>query len=155
MPCCSGARWPETVSTTFGYCRVYHWSVLWSGSSNRRTGCEFVVTMHRANGPLIDPNAWVALHNIFFFVVLSQYLIDKKRSYATMRLLEGLMFLFAVALFCAYSRGATVVWLATFSFVVLIALLGRLDRKNPDGNTSVGTGVFNCAWLCSSERCLS
>ncbi|MDK1022884.1 MAG: O-antigen ligase family protein [Gammaproteobacteria bacterium] len=90
---------------------------------------EFVITMQRANGPLIDPNAWAALNNIFFFVVLSQYLIDKKRSYATMRLLEGLMFLFAVALFCAYSRGATVVWLAAFSFVVLIAWLGRLDRK--------------------------
>ena len=31
---------------------------------------ELVVTMRRANGPLIDPNAWAAMQNIFFFVVL-------------------------------------------------------------------------------------
>jgi len=91
--------------------------------------CEFVITMHRADGPLIDPNGWAAVNNVFFFVVLSQYLIEKQRSRVTLHLLEGLLLLFAVALFCAYSRGATVVWLAAFLFVVIVAWIGRLSRK--------------------------
>jgi O-antigen ligase len=90
---------------------------------------EFVITQRRANGPLIDPNAWASLQNIFFFVVLSQYLIGKNRSTASLWVLKGLMFLFLVAFFSAYSRGATVVWFTAFSFVVLMAWFGRVDRK--------------------------
>jgi hypothetical protein len=90
---------------------------------------EFVMTKHRANGPLIDPNAWAALHNIFFFAVLSQYLVEEKKPAGLRYSREFLMLLFVVAMFCAYSRGATVVWLVAFSFVVLVSWIAGLDRK--------------------------
>jgi hypothetical protein len=32
---------------------------------------ETVVTEIRADGPIVDPNAWVALSNLFFFMVLA------------------------------------------------------------------------------------
>jgi O-antigen ligase len=90
---------------------------------------EWVITMRRSNGPLIDPNAWASLQNIFFFVILSQYLTGKTSSRPATRLQEGLLFLLMVGFFSAYSRGATVVWLVAFSFVVVAAWIGRLNRK--------------------------
>jgi O-antigen ligase len=90
---------------------------------------EFVVSRQRSNGPLLDPNAWAALHNLFFFVVLSVYLSDDRKSALKTRSTEAVLLLIVIAFFAAYSRVATVIWLVSLCFILSISFLGRLDRR--------------------------
>ncbi|MDP7594677.1 MAG: O-antigen ligase family protein [Pseudomonadales bacterium] len=97
-------------------------SALWGIS-------EFINLKRRANGPLIDPNAWAAMHNIFFFAVLFRYLVQKESSWLQNRAQEVALLLFAAALFCAYSRAGTVVWLLIFLTSSMVVLAARQGGK--------------------------
>lgn len=90
---------------------------------------EFISSRYRANGPLLDPNAWAAMHNIFFFAVLFRYLVHKDSSWLQRRAQEVALFLFATALFCAYSRAGTVVWLLIFMASSMLVLVARQAGK--------------------------
>jgi len=90
---------------------------------------EFVVTRQRSNGPFIDPNAWAALHNLCFFVVLSVYLSDDRKSALKTRSTEAVLLLIVIAFFAAYSRVATIIWLVSLCFVLIVGFLGHLDRR--------------------------
>ena len=90
---------------------------------------EFIDTKHRANGPLIDPNAWAAMHNVFFFSVLFRYLVNTESSWLQSRVQEVALLLFATALFCAYSRAGTAVWLLVFLASSGVVLVARVAGK--------------------------
>ena len=78
---------------------------------------EGVVTGIRANGPIVDPNAWATVNNLFFFMLFAVYLtVPQLRRVA----LCGLA-IFAAAVFASYSRTGLVVFAAGLSLVTLLA----------------------------------
>lgn len=85
---------------------------------------EFYLTGQRATGPVIDPNAWVSVLNIFYFMVLSFYLssglsspFKKTSSIAALLML----FLVSTAIFSAYSRVGNFNFALSLVFVLTIA----------------------------------
>lgn len=77
---------------------------------------EAVVTGIRADGPIVDPNAWAALNNLFFFMVLAVYLTVPR-----LRLLSLVaLAIFASAVFASYSRAGFIVFTSGLSLVVLL-----------------------------------
>ncbi len=91
------------------------------------TGCasalwgiaEFYIAGDRPNGPVVDANVWGAFNNLFFFAVLARFLTTGRWT------LAPLLFLFALALFCAQSRAGNAVFLMGIAFVVLVGLRHR------------------------------
>ncbi|MEX2489412.1 MAG: O-antigen ligase family protein [Pseudomonadales bacterium] len=80
---------------------------------------EYIMTAKRANGPLVDPSAWSSLHNLFFFGTLAVFLTTGNRY----RWLLGFaLFVFAVAVFCSYSRVATAVFMAALALVFIVTI---------------------------------
>ena len=78
---------------------------------------EGVVTGIRANGPIVDPNAWATVNNLFFFMLFAVYLtVPQLRRMA----LCGLA-IFAAAVFASYSRTGLVVFAAGLGLVTLLA----------------------------------
>ena len=86
---------------------------------------EFWVTGKRANGPLIDPNSWCAINNLFFFGVFANYL--KAPRYRLIYLL--LLFIFCTASFVAYSRVGTLIFGAALMFVACVLFWRPEFRK--------------------------
>jgi len=77
---------------------------------------EAVVTGIRADGPIVDPNAWAALNNLFFFMVLAVYLTVPR-----LRLLSLVaLAIFASAVFASYSRAGFIVFTSGLSLVGLL-----------------------------------
>lgn len=86
----------------------------------------FLLSGHRASGPLIDPNAWAAMLNLLFFGVLTHYLTIDGTSRGHLRACEILLFLLVTAFFSAYSRAATVVFLVIFTaFAAWVGVTSR------------------------------
>ncbi len=77
---------------------------------------ESVVTGIRANGPIVDPNAWAALNNLFFFMVLAVFLTVPRLRGLSLLVLQ----VFAVAVFASASRMGFGVFV---SGLLLVALL--------------------------------
>lgn len=86
---------------------------------------EFLITLRRANGPYVDPNLWSAVNNMVYFGLLSQFLRSKTPGFHWV----PLMFVFGVAVFCAYSRVGTVVHFMALAFVVAVGLRWQVHRR--------------------------
>ena len=85
---------------------------------------EFWSTGKRADGPLLDPNVWCAVNNLFFFGVLSRYMVDRKHG----SIYLALLFIFSTASLVAYSRVGLVIFLAALAFVS-VALLSKREFR--------------------------
>lgn len=85
---------------------------------------EYVVTAKRANGPMIDPSLWGALNNLLFFGTLAVFLTTTRYRWV----LGIALCVFAVAVFCSYSRVATTIFAAALGFVFLLTFRYRQVR---------------------------
>ena len=86
---------------------------------------EFVVTLDRSNGPVIDPNVWAAMNNLLFLGLVA-------RIYAKGRitLLEGaLLFVYAAAVAVSYSRLGAFILVAATAFIVVVGLFHVSVRR--------------------------
>jgi len=85
---------------------------------------ESFVTDIRANGPIVDPNVWAALNNLFFFMLLSIYLAVPR--YRVISLL-GLA-IFAAAVFTSSSRMGLLVLVCGLAFISSVSWRNRPYR---------------------------
>lgn len=83
---------------------------------------EYISTAKQSNGPIVDPNSWATVSNLFFFATLAVYLTTRKFGWALLALLAVLV----TAVFAAYSRMGMVVFFAAFGFALLVAAKDRL-----------------------------
>lgn len=88
---------------------------------------DFFVFEERSHGPLIDPNAYAALVNLFLVPAVWSYLRapDGVPGWSGPRLLLAIVALLSFALFASLSRGGLLAFLATLSFLLF------LNRRNP------------------------
>ncbi len=111
---------------------------------------EFLTTGLRANGPLIDPSTWGAIHNIFFFSMVSVFLgVRPKAAWINVLTVIG-MVLFSLALFSAYSRVANFVFVMALVFVVIVACRAPGLRRRLAVVVAVGVLSFAAVNLYSS-----
>jgi len=87
---------------------------------------EHFITGIRANGPIVDPNAWAALNNLFFFMLLSIYLAVPR--YRIISLL-GLA-IFAAAVFTSSSRAGLLVLVCGLAFISSVSWRHRTYRTS-------------------------
>ena len=86
---------------------------------------EHVVTLARANGPIIDPNAWASLHNLAFFALLATV-----ARAGHMKAIDALsLLLLALAVATSSSRVAAFVMFAGLVFLLISSLLARSYRR--------------------------
>jgi len=78
---------------------------------------ESVVTGIRANGPIVDPNAWAALNNLFFFMMLAVFLTVPRLRWLSL----VVMLVFAVAVFASASRMGFGVFVSGLLLVAILA----------------------------------
>ena len=102
------AQLQKTVWTRlFGiFCLVGGFSAAWGL-------LEFFCSQTRTNGPIVDPNAWAAMLNLFFFGLASIYLREEKHRYWLLPILA----LFCLAMFSAYSRVGVAVFMVAGLFL--------------------------------------
>jgi len=86
---------------------------------------EFFWTGNRASGPVIDPNSWVSVLNIFYFIVLS-FFLSPGRTLSIPTLL--LLLLISTAIFSAYSRVGSLNFALALIFVVTLSFLIKTLR---------------------------
>lgn len=86
---------------------------------------EFLWTGKRATGPVIDPNSWVSVFNIFYFIILS-YFLSSQGSLSKPALL--LLLLISTAIFSAYSRVGNLNFALALVFVLGISFTVKTLR---------------------------
>lgn len=74
----------------------------------------------RLRGPLLDPNAYAATMNLFWFALCAQWWQGSEKAWRGVRpvLYLAVIFLITVSLFGAASRGATLAWLLLLPVMV-------------------------------------
>ena len=95
-------------------------SALWGAA-------EFVVTLDRTGGPIIDPNTWAAMCNLLLLGTVAVSVRNGRMGVAQCLLL----YLFAFAVAASYSRlGGFILLVATGFLVTLALLLSELRRMS-------------------------
>ena len=105
---------------------------------------ESVVTGIRANGPIVDPNAWAALNNLFFFMVLAVFLTVPRLRWLSL----VVMLVFAVAVFASASRMGFGVFVSGLLLVAILASRFR-DLRLPMVVLSAALVIF--IWVFSNR----
>jgi len=86
---------------------------------------EFFENQQRANGPIVDPNAWAAMQNLFFFGLVSVYLVETRLRWVLLPVLA----MFCLAMFSAYSRTGLVVFVLASAYLVAVCACVKSLRK--------------------------
>ncbi|MDB9868364.1 O-antigen ligase family protein [Pseudomonadales bacterium] len=87
---------------------------------------ESVVTGIRANGPIVDPNAWAALNNLFYFLLLGIYITVPRLRWVSLILAA----VFVTAVFFSHSRMGLAVFLVGSLFLLTLTW-GFRDLRRP------------------------
>lgn len=100
------------------FCLVGFFSAAWGV-------LEFFQHHKRSDGPIVDPNAWAAMLNLFFFGLVSVYLTEVRYRMIVLPVLA----IFCLAMFSAYSRVGLAVFVLAGIYLGVVCAGVKAMRK--------------------------
>ncbi|MFT4713927.1 MAG: O-antigen ligase [Candidatus Azotimanducaceae bacterium] len=86
---------------------------------------DFFAHHQRADGPIVDPNAWAAMLNLFFFGLVSIYLTEVRYRMFALPVLA----IFCLAMFSAYSRVGLAIFVLAGVYLGIVCAGVKAIRK--------------------------